>query len=196
MVSARLSSKNSAKTARDLPNASRKNSSAVKCRERGGRAKDGGCAAQRRCDTGATRTPAGMQLRTTRAPLGSVFTIRPIGALSQRASKATRPGANNIGYAGWILDRLLPHPRIGPLHVCSALISPDDLAQAAAYKFMSTASSSVTARANSAAACDKSPRVAATPGADRAGKAARDQGAPSRSSRRASRRAAWSSGPR
>ena len=38
----------------------------------------------------------------------------------------------HIRHAGWVPDALLVHPGIGPLQLCSAFISPEYLAQAAA----------------------------------------------------------------
>ena len=57
----------------------------------------------------------------------------PDGRESTAAALRPDPdGREHIRHAGRVLDALLPHPGIGPFHLCSALISPEDLAQAAA----------------------------------------------------------------
>ncbi len=70
------------------------------------------------------------------AKLGDPVTPRdgpPDGRESAAAALRPDPdGREHIRHAGRVLDALLPHPGIRPFHLCSALISPEDLAQAAA----------------------------------------------------------------
>ena len=63
------------------------------------------------------------------------FPSFPLAVLSARTParrSSGDDGREHIRHAGWVPDALLVHPGIGPLQLCSAFISPEDLAQAAA----------------------------------------------------------------